>query len=30
LIVVIFGLSFLYARKHGPTPDAEHEPASPL
>lgn len=35
LIVVIFGLSFLYARRHGPVPDdttasAEHGPASPI
>ena len=35
LIVVIFGLSFLYARKHGPVPDdatasAERETPSPL
>jgi YkoY family integral membrane protein len=35
LIVVIFGLSFLYARKHGPVPDdvaasAEHETPSRL
>ena len=27
LIVVIFGLSFFYARKHGPAPDEDEQPA---